>query len=154
MRTLEGGHAVCPICNLTLHNFTLLTAAFIFWSHPLPAQSQLSCRFASAISLHGPSTVVQCLHHLHDLRIELDLICLFLPNHDGVLQMKVQDSDHLILCRLEECVLDIVEHHINRLAGGTKDLAQTTWPRKILSLATGIATSATTPQAFTRSGQS
>jgi hypothetical protein len=44
--------------------------------------------------------------HAH-LCVELDIVGLLLADHDGILQVEVDQRDHLVLGWLEECVFDV-----------------------------------------------
>jgi hypothetical protein len=49
---------------------------------------------------HGAAAAVDCLHDVHDLRVELHVLRLLLAQHDGVVQVEVDHCDHLVLRRL------------------------------------------------------
>mmetsp|Transcript_23965 Transcript_23965/g.71140 ORF Transcript_23965/g.71140 Transcript_23965/m.71140 type:complete len:247 (-) Transcript_23965:149-889(-) len=61
---------------------------------------------------------VEGLHHLHDLGVELDILCLLVPQHDWVDEVEVQDGDHLVLRGLEERMLDVAVHDVDLLLLG------------------------------------
>lgn len=53
---------------------------------------------------------------LAHFRVELDINVLFLAKHDGVLQVEVEQDDHLAVARLEEGVLYVVVQDVDFVA--------------------------------------
>ena len=51
--------------------------------------------------------------HIGSLSVELNVLRFFLPDHDGIFEMNVNDNDQLVLARLEEQMLDIAEEQID-----------------------------------------
>lgn len=48
-----------------------------------------------------------------DLRVELDVDMLLLPEHDGVFQVEMEEDDHFAVTGLEEGVFDVVVEDID-----------------------------------------
>ena len=59
---------------------------------------------------------VERLHDVHHLGVELHVVGFFSSDHDRVVQVEVHQRDHLALGRLQESVLDVAVHHVDRLA--------------------------------------
>ena len=57
--------------------------------------------------IHAAAPGIKSLHTVHDLRKALHILGLLLVDHDWVDEVEVHQADHLILCRLIECVLDV-----------------------------------------------
>ncbi len=51
--------------------------------------------------------------HLRGLAVELHVLCLFLPNQDGIDQVNVNDDDQFMSGGLKEQVLNIAEENVN-----------------------------------------
>ncbi|PON69604.1 hypothetical protein PanWU01x14_087270 [Parasponia andersonii] len=60
-------------------------------------------------------SATQSLNYIHNLAIELDILGFLVPHHYVVVQMKVKESDHLILGWLKKCMLNIRKHYIHPL---------------------------------------
>ena len=57
--------------------------------------------------IHAAAASVQGLYAVHHLGIALHILGLLLGYHDGVDQVEVHQANHLILCWLVECMLDV-----------------------------------------------
>lgn len=53
------------------------------------------------------------------LGVELHVLSLLVAHHNGVVQVHVEDGNHLVLRRLEQCVLDVAVHDVQDLTLGS-----------------------------------
>lgn len=51
--------------------------------------------------------------HVRSFSVELDVLSFFLPYHDGIFEMYMDDDDQFACARLEEEVLHVAEKHID-----------------------------------------
>ena len=63
--------------------------------------------------VHASARVVHRLTRIDYFGKELDVLVILLSNHNGMLQMEMDEHHNLLLARLKHCVLDIVVHDIN-----------------------------------------
>ena len=57
--------------------------------------------------VHAAAPSIKSLHTVHHLREALHILGLLLVHHNWVDQVEVHQADHLILCGLIECMLDV-----------------------------------------------
>ena len=63
--------------------------------------------------IHASTRVVHRLTRINHFGKELDVLVILLSNHNGVLQMEMNEHHNLVLTRLKHGVLDVVVHDID-----------------------------------------
>ena len=74
--------------------------------------------------VHVAPAAVEALHRLHDLHVELHVLGLLLADHDGVVQVEVDQGLDLLLRRLEKRVPDVAVDDVHLLLGFRADVPQ------------------------------
>ncbi|GER25682.1 AP2/B3-like transcriptional factor family protein [Striga asiatica] len=62
-----------------------------------------------------PFASADVLDHFHHLDVKLDILGLLVADHDVVVEVKMDERDHLLLGRLEKRVLNVAVHYVDPL---------------------------------------
>lgn len=81
--------------------------------------------FLVAIAVLAPAVSSLVKLHFSGLAIELDIPRLSLPDHDGGLQVHVDEHDQFVGTWLKEEMLDIAEKHIDMFVTERRQIAKT-----------------------------
>jgi hypothetical protein len=95
------------------HLFNVFTERLV---QQLATSALLGFLFQFVRIVHGLAAIIQRLRRVHDFRVELNFVRLFLADHQRLLQVEMKENFMLLVTRLEDGVLDVAVNDVKLFA--------------------------------------